>query len=410
MFLKLLLVNIFFEVILLTIIDNMATWVQWLNLGYHVLIYIIFCFLCKLFLQIPWEKFSVIFIVADIRTMLCSFIPVTIISYLFHYNIIENITKKPTIYNWITIPFSILFIFLTQQIGKKFFDRIKYKALKYPKFWKGVLFFYVLGAIHSSCSVELFYPFIFIVAFIAIIMIIYFAYRKKKMKLLELSNGFLHLQQNMILQYYESLKEQIELTKKMRHDINNHMQIMESIRQEYEGKALASYANDLREQYERLEPVYYCDNVVINALLSNKSKKCKKESISFEANMREFDMGNLTEYDLAGILFNLLDNAIEGCLKIPDKEKRYIRLNCFSDAGQLLIHVENSCMEQETSDKAKAGFFTSKPDKKRHGIGMGIIEDTARKYGGGMEVKRRECRFEVVVNIPVGTDSNMPES
>ena len=172
-----------------------------------------------------------------------------------------------------------------------------------------------------------------------IIFIVIFIFREKKKQLLEMSNRYLLLQQNMILQYYESLKEQIDLTKKMRHDINNHMQIIESIRRENNGEALESYTRDLKEQYERLEPVYYCDNVVINALLANKSKQCQKENILFEADLKEMNPENVTEYDLAGILFNLLDNAIESCQKIPDETKRFIRLKCFHDAGQLLIYV-----------------------------------------------------------------------
>ncbi len=264
-----------------------------------------------------------------------------------------------------------------------------------------------MGAIHSSCDVELFYPFVFIAIFSTIIILFYFAYRENKRRLLKISNRYLLLQQNMILQYYESLKEQIDLTKKMRHDINNHMQIIESIRRENNGEALESYTRDLREQYERLEPVYYCDNVVINALLANKSKQCQKENISFEADLKEMNPENVTEYDLAGILFNLLDNAIESCQKIPDETKRFIRLKCFHDAGQLLIYVENSCMEKESIEKP--GLFTSKSDKKRHGVGRSIVEETVKKYRGGLETNHREYKFETLINIPMDKSSNMPE-
>ena len=358
------------------------------------------CLIYRIFLSDSWDKLLFVSIISDCRSLICMQGAIAAVSYIWHYNLLDYSFELPTKYNLIVISFGVVFLILTQMIGRNLYLYIREKQLKYPKLWKTLLIIYCIIGVYVSGGLKFFfYHKSIVVATIAMIFVV-FILREKKKQLLEMSNNYLLLQQNMILQYYESLKEQIELTKKMLHDINNHMQIMESIRKEYEGKELASYANDLREQYERLEPVYYCDNVVINALLSNKSKKCKKEGISFEANMREFDMGNLTEYDLAGILFNLLDNAIESCQKIPDKEKRYICLNCFSNAGQLLIHVENNCMEQETSDKDKVRFFTSKPDKKRHGIGMGIIEDTAKKYGGGMEVKHRECRFEVVVNIP----------
>lgn len=398
MFLKLLLVNILFEVLFLTIF-GMADWTQWLNVVYHLFSYIIFVTLCKSFLRIPWEKFAIIFIIADIRTMLCSFVPVTVISYLFHYNIIENITKFPTIYNWLIVPLSILVIWLTQRIGKKPYNYIKNKSLKYPRFWRWILIFYIMGAIHSSCKVELFYPFIFIAIFLTISFIFYFAYREKKRRLLELTNRYLLLQKDMVLQYYESLKEQIDLTKKMRHDINNHMQIIERIQRESHTEILDSYTIKLREQYEQLKPIYYCDNMIINALISNKSGRCQKEDIVFEVNLNGLILENISEFDFASILFNLLDNAVESCLKISDREKRFICLNCYTDAGQLIIHVENSCNEKESEVKTK--FFAPKSNRKQHGMGISIIYETVKKYRGSMDVKHQECRYETLINIPM---------
>ena len=79
---------------------------------------------------------------------------------------------------------------------------------------------------------------------------------------------------------------------------------------------------------------------------------------------------------------------IESCQKIPDETKRFIRLKCFHDAGQLLIYVENSCMEKESIEKP--GLFTSKPDKKRHGVGRSIVEERVKKY-----------KFETLVHIPM---------
>lgn len=90
---------------------------------------------------------------------------------------------------------------------------------------------------------------------------------------------------------------------------------------------------------------------------------------------------------------------IESCQKIPDETKRFIRLKCFHDAGQLLIYVENSCVEKESIEKP--GLFTSKPDKKRHGVGRSIVEERVKKYGGGLETGHREYKFETLVHIPM---------
>lgn len=355
------------------------------------------CLVYKKFLSDSFDKLFFVAIVSDCRSMCCTQGSITIVSYVWHYNLMEHTYELPGKYNLIIISFAIVFLILTQIMGKELFRYIREKRLRYPKLWNVLLFIYYVAGAYLASGLEWFFSHKSTLVFAVIVFSVVFIFREKKKQLLEISNSYLLLQQNMILQYYDSLKEQIDLTQKMRHDINNHMQIIESIRKENDGEALASYTKDLKAQYERLEPVYYCNNVVINALLVNKNKKCQKENISFEVDLREIDLGNISEYDFAGILFNLLDNAIESCLKIPDKTKRFIHLKCFSDAGQLLISVENSCIEKES--KEKTGLFTSKPDKKRHGVGMRIIGETVKKYGGGMEIKHCEYKFEALVNI-----------
>lgn len=403
MLLKMLLVNMLFDICILGLIGETSVGL-WINIIYHVSSYIIVCMFFKKFLQISWEKFAVVFIIVDIRTMFCGFIPVVFISWIFHYDIVENITYVPSIYNLLVIPFSMLLIHLTQKFGKKFFDYVKNKELKYTGFWKCVLVFYICGAIRSSCNVELSYPIVFIIIFILLAICFWVIYREKKNQLLEMSNRYLRLQQSMILQYYESLKEQIDLTKKMRHDIQNHMQIIESIRKEDSTKELEDYTRKLTEQYEELDPIYYCDNVIINALITNKAEKCRKENIRFEVQLSRFILGGVSEYDFAIVLFNLLDNAIESCQRITDTEKRFIRLSCFTEAGQLIVNVVNSCVKMESG--VKTGFFTSKTDKRRHGIGMGIIRENIGKYpGADMEVNHQEYQFEIIIHIPLGKNT-----
>lgn len=402
MFLKLFLVNMIWDICILNIIEK-TTVGLWINITYQVSAYVFFIILCKRFLQITWEKFAVIFIIADVRAMFCGFVPVIFVSWLFHYNIIENISSAPTIYNLCIVPFSVLLILLTQKLGKKFFNYIKAKKIKHIGFWKCVLVFYMGGGISSSCNVGLYYPFVFVIIFSAFVICFFVIYGEKKKQLLEVSNRYLLLQRDMILQYHESLKDQIDLTKKMRHDINNHMQIIESIRKENSTEELEAYTKKLREQYEQLEPVYYCDNVVINALIANKAEKCRREDIRFEAQLEKLTLGEITEYDLASVLFNLLDNAIESCQKVEDETKRFIRLSCYTESGQMLIHVVNGCVEKESDEKKR--FFTSKPDKKRHGLGMGIIQENIRKYpGAGMTINHRDYKFEIMIHIPLRND------
>ena len=350
-----------------------------------------------------WNKLFFIAVLSDARSICCSQGSITVVSYFWNYNLMDHIDELSVKYNLIVLFFAWSFLILTQILGKELYRFIKRIKLKHSGFWELMLIVYYSSGAYLSNDLKWFFTMKETLVFGIFVLIGVFIFREKKKQLLEASNQYLLLQQDMILQYYESLKEQINLTKKMRHDINNHMQIIESIRKENSTEELEAYTRRLREQYEQLEPVYYCDNVVINALITNKAEKCRRENIRFEAQLEKMTLGEITEYDLASVLFNLLDNAIESCQKVDDEIKRFIRVSCYTESGQMLIHVVNGCVEKESDEKKR--LFTSKPDKKRHGLGMGIIRENIRKYpGAGMTINHRDYKFEIMIHIPLRND------
>lgn len=373
-----------------------STWVQYLNLCSTVIAIILIFILYRMLFNLPYEKISIILILVDIRSLCCSFIPVFIISCLFHYNIMEHIQEPPNLYNFFIIPLAVIIALITQKLGNNLWNYIKEKNIKYPLFWDCIYIAYAGWGILTSCGhLNLLYPYKLIAFFLIITFFLVFWIKKKKTQLLELNNHYLLLQREMILQYYESLTEQINLTRKMKHDIDNHMQIIKRIQRENHIEALDSYTEDLKEQYDHLDFQYYCDNVIINALIVNKSKKCKKENIRFQTNLDNIQLGCISEYDFVSILFNLLDNAIESCVKMTEKQSCFINLDCFTDKGQLVIHSENSCNEK--LPESKHLFFTTKPDKKQHGMGMHIIREAIQKYNGSIEIIQHSTYLEITI-------------
>ena len=65
--------------------------------------------------------------------------------------------------------------------------------------------------------------------------------------------------------------------------------------------------------------------------------------------------------DLAGVIQNLLDNAIEECCRIPELSKRSILWNLTQSQGGLEMQVINTCRDVENID-----FNTKKEDKRAY--------------------------------------------
>lgn len=214
-------------------------------------------------------------------------------------------------------------------------------------------------------------------------------------------NQSLHLQQQLIREYNDTLKEQIELTRKLRHDIGNHMQTLETLAAICgERPEFKAYADSLRQQYHLLQRTSYCKNMIVDAVLCNKIRLCRREGIEAQIDIRSLELGEIEEKDILVVLYNLLDNGIESCRRVREQEpgKRvFLELTAENRASQLILKMRNSASGMEHAASGRGIPATSKKDRKRHGIGMQILKDVAEKYNGQMRFQGEKEVFSVLI-------------
>lgn len=413
MSLKLVFVNILFDTYFLLRYPHSEK-LETVNIVLNTVTTILMVMCIKWCLFISWSKTTIVLIVAEIRALLCGTGPVIFMAFVFNYDLTMHFGEPLSRYSAIIFGCSVILIIVTQQIGKKLWSAIREKEPAFPAVWITMLVFYLIRGIYLSVSaVEKnikmsLYPFSDLILVAVAASLFYWYFMRKRQQLLELNNEYLLRQQDMTRQYYESMQEQIELTRKLRHDIANHLQIIESIQAasnlDLEGEAaLQRYTFELKEQYNELEP-FYCENVVINALISNKNKICRKNHIDFQVEFRNVKFGGISEFDLVSILCNLLDNGIESCLKTDIQSKRYIRLRCHTVAGWLFIQLENS-VKEPIVEKQKF-FLTSKEDKEQHGIGLKIIADIVKKYKGEIRLESQDLNLIMNISMFMGDSTS----
>lgn len=85
------------------------------------------------------------------------------------------------------------------------------------------------------------------------------------------------------------------------------------------------------------------------------------------------------EVDLASLLMNLLDNAIEACGSVPAGQ-RCVRLGILADQGSLIVSVSNPAAKAPVREGGR--LRTTKDDESLHGYGTGIVRKVAEKYDG----------------------------
>nr|WP_255422049.1 ATP-binding protein [Tessaracoccus sp. MC1627] len=102
--------------------------------------------------------------------------------------------------------------------------------------------------------------------------------------------------------------------------------------------------------------------------------------------------------DLASILGNALDNAIESVSRLGEEEHRIIRVAVFNQARFVVMKFENyfdgqlQYLEGELATRKVGGT---------HGLGLKSIRFAAEKYGGQAIVAAQDNWFTCTVLLPL---------
>ena len=132
-------------------------------------------------------------------------------------------------------------------------------------------------------------------------------------------------------------------------------------------------------------PLVLCDNDIINVILALKHEEMKKHDITFEVNVKcELSDIPVTDRELTSVITNLLDNAMEACIKCETQRKVIITFG--KQQGFYIIKVQNSFREDVYIPNSVADAFTTKDDKESHGLGLRLINTISKRYDGNFSM------------------------
>ena len=200
------------------------------------------------------------------------------------------------------------------------------------------------------------------------------------------------------LEYYDSVNEKILETRKIRHDFQNQLQTAYQV--------FLSGSADSREQAVRLlhqlklrideaAPSYFCPNMIVNAVLAEKSRKAKLENIAFETDVQLPADISIEEVDLCSVFANLLDNAIQAAAKAPNEKTVSVR--SWVRAGYCIVKVTNS-LGQGAEDLPE-NTRRRKKESSAHGYGLLILDSIAKRYHGELTTNKSSTLFDVTIQL-----------
>jgi len=143
-------------------------------------------------------------------------------------------------------------------------------------------------------------------------------------------------------EYYQKINEQYDALRIMKHDYKYHLNAALSMLRSGEIEKSDEYLSSLHNQLLEKELPNYCENSVINSLIADYAERCRKMGISFNVSVSFIENYVIPNYEMCIVLGNLLENAVEACMKLESDKNRRIELIIKPKGKQLAIKISNT--------------------------------------------------------------------
>ena len=195
---------------------------------------------------------------------------------------------------------------------------------------------------------------------------------------------------------YILLKETNRQTAVFNHDFKEHMNALSSLIGS-DNEAAREYIKSIYGKVTQSRLTEYSDNKILNVILTKKKEECIQKSIKFFIDPIQASLVFISDMDIVTIFSNLINNAIESCMRSEDK-KIYLNIHTQND-NFVVISVENTCDTKPIV--INGGLKTYKDNAKLHGIGMNSIRRALKNYNGHLKWKydEKEKIFSTIVVI-----------
>ena len=203
-------------------------------------------------------------------------------------------------------------------------------------------------------------------------------------------------QNDLIIKHYNEVQHIYDQMRGWRHDYHNHIQTMKAFLALGQEAEHVRYLNDLDADLTSVDTVIKTGNVMVDAILNSKISIAKDITINVKAAVPA--QLAVSEIDLCVIIGNLLDNATEACMKLPDPAARFIRVYIGKHKSMLYISVSNAIGEQP--EKKGRGYLSTKKSPS-HGFGLMRIDRIAAKYSGFVNRQSEEGVFACEIMLPI---------
>ena len=200
----------------------------------------------------------------------------------------------------------------------------------------------------------------------------------------------------------DALSSAYATQRKMTHDFRHHIAALSGMLQGGETQQAQDYLAALQEQQTERALMVNTHNSVIDAVLNQKGYAAQKQHIDIQFEVNDLSPLQIELIDCTVVLGNLLDNAIEACLKLEEAKRRIevsvLRDEAYADGDAKLyvsiintslpVHIEKDCIA------------TTKLEPHLHGFGLPCAKELLRRNNAFYTMDYHDGAFQFCFEWP----------
>ena len=194
---------------------------------------------------------------------------------------------------------------------------------------------------------------------------------------------------------YHSITENMEKQSRRIHEFNNRMTAIKSMLDQGKIEELQKYVDSIEAKIKEYPQIFNTKNAIVDAIMTAKYEEMVNNNILFVHKFSELAELKIADDDLVILLSNLLNNAIEACMKA---EKKTIKMKFVVDERHIVLSVTNTFADKPSEMDGE--LVTSKDDELgNHGVGLKNVREIVEKYDGCCTVNFDDEWFFVAILI-----------
>ena len=213
-----------------------------------------------------------------------------------------------------------------------------------------------------------------------------------------IDNRIAAFQNDLITKHCDEVQNIYGQMRGWRHDYHNHLQTMKAHLALGQTGELSDYLGKLDDDLTSVDTVIKTGNIMIDAILNSKISLAVSRKINVNTKATVPGDIKISEVDLCVIIGNLLDNAMEACLKQPNETERFIRVYIGILKEQLYISITNS-VGGEINKSGK--IYISTKGSASHGFGLMRTDKIVDKYSGYINRQNEDGVFATEIMLPM---------